>query len=82
MLLLQFYDLNLFQNKTLWLKNRKEISFPSLSLEGRGQGRVSYLNKNLSSLVQRQSERQGIFFVALSPLERGAGGVKYQLYFN
>ena len=32
MLLLQFYDLNLFQNKTLWLKNRKEISFPSLSL--------------------------------------------------
>ena len=37
-------------------------------------------NKNLSSLVQRQSERQGIFFVALSPLERGAGGVKYQLY--
>ena len=37
-------------------------------------------NKNLSSLVQRQSERQGIFLIALSPLERGAGGVKYQLY--
>ena len=34
----------------------------------------------MSSLVQRQSERQGIFFVALSPLERGAGGVKYQPY--
>ena len=31
----------------------------------------------MSSLVQRQSERQGIFLVALSPLERGAGGVKY-----
>ena len=28
----------------------------------------------MSSLVQRQSERQGIFLVALSPLERGAGG--------
>ena len=34
----------------------------------------------MSSLVQHQSERQGIFFVALSPLERGAGGVKYQPY--
>ena len=34
----------------------------------------------MSSLVQRQSERQGIFFVALSPLERGAGGGKYQPY--
>ena len=34
----------------------------------------------MSSLVQRQSERQGIFFIALSPLERGAGGAKYQPY--
>ena len=34
----------------------------------------------MSSLVQRQSERQGIFLIALSPLERGAGGVKYQPY--
>ena len=82
MLLLQFYDLNLFQNKTLWLKNRKEISFPSLSLFP-----ISSLSKALvpkptpppisiggvgggltmSSLVQRQPERQGIFkFVTLS----------------
>ena len=34
----------------------------------------------MSSLVQRQPERQGIFLIALSPLERGAGGVKYQPY--
>ena len=34
----------------------------------------------MSSLVQRQSERQGIFLIALSPLERGAGGVKYLPY--
>ena len=34
----------------------------------------------MSSLVQRQSERQGIFFIALSPFKRGAGGVKYQPY--
>ena len=39
-------------------------------------------NKNLSSLVQRQSERQGIFFVALSPFIRGAGGVKLRLCFD
>ena len=32
----------------------------------------------MSSLVQRQSERQGIFLIALSPFKRGAGGVKYQ----
>ena len=32
----------------------------------------------MSSLVQRQSERQGIFLVALSPFKRGAGGVKYR----
>ena len=31
----------------------------------------------MSSLVQRQSERQGIFLIALSPFKRGAGGVKY-----
>ena len=35
----------------------------------------------MSSLVQRQSERQGIFLIALSPLERGAGGVKYLPFF-
>ena len=34
----------------------------------------------MSSLVQRQSERQGIFLIALSPFKRGAGGVKYQPY--
>ena len=34
----------------------------------------------MSSLVQRQSERQGIFLVALSPFKRGAGGVKHQPY--
>ena len=34
----------------------------------------------MSSLVQRQSERQGIFFVALSPFKRGDGGVKLRLY--
>ena len=34
----------------------------------------------MSSLVQRQSERQGIFLVALSPFKRGAGGAKYQPY--
>ena len=34
----------------------------------------------MSSLVQRQSERQGIFLASLSPFERGAGGVKYQPY--
>ncbi len=36
----------------------------------------------MSSLVQRQSERQRIFLIALSPLERGAGGVKYQPYLS
>ena len=36
----------------------------------------------MSSLVQRQSERQGIFLVALSPFKRGAGGVKYQPYLS
>ena len=35
----------------------------------------------MSSLVQRQPERQGIFLIALSPLERGAGGVKYLPFF-
>ena len=34
----------------------------------------------MSSLVQRQSERQGIFLVALSPFKRGAGGVKHLPY--
>ena len=34
----------------------------------------------MSSLVQRQSERQGIFLIALSPFKRGAGGVKYLPY--
>ena len=34
----------------------------------------------MSSLVQRQSERQGIFLIDLSPFKRGAGGVKYQPY--
>ena len=34
----------------------------------------------MSSLVQRQSERQGIFLIVLSPFKRGAGGDKYQLY--
>ena len=33
----------------------------------------------MSSLVQRQPERQGIFLIALSPLERGAGGVNISL---
>ena len=36
----------------------------------------------MSSLVQRQSERQGIFLIALSPFKRGAGGVKYQPLFS
>ena len=36
----------------------------------------------MSSLVQRQPERQGIFLIALSPLERGAGGVKCQPYLS
>ena len=36
----------------------------------------------MSSLVQRQSERQGIFFVALSPFKRGAGGVNISLTFS
>ena len=54
--------------------------FPSLKTQG-GAGEGFTFNKKLSSLVQRQSERQGIFLVALSPLERGAGGVKYQLLF-
>ena len=35
----------------------------------------------MSSLVQRQSERQGIFLIALSPFKRGAEGVKYQPLF-
>ena len=34
----------------------------------------------MSSLVQRQSERQGIFLAALSPFKRGVGGVKHQPY--
>ena len=36
----------------------------------------------MSSLVQRQSERQGIFLIALSPFKRGAGGAKYQPYLS
>ena len=36
----------------------------------------------MSSLVQRQSERQGIFLIALSPFKRGAGGVKYHPYLS
>ena len=36
----------------------------------------------MSSLVQRQSERQGIFLIVLSPFKRGAGGVKYQPYLS
>ena len=47
---------------------------------GRAGEGFTFKQKKLSSLVQRQSERQGIFPIDLSPLERGAGGVKYRPY--
>ena len=54
------------------------LFYPLPENSGRGWGGFHIQkNKKLSSLVQRQSERQGIFLIALSPLERGAGEVKY-----
>ena len=46
--------------------------FPSLKTQGGAGEGFTFKQKKLSSLVQRQSERQGIFLVALSPFKRGA----------